>query len=69
MSQQTPSTQFPDAHSLASVHVVPFVFVHVPDFFASLELHVMPTPHEAAVQQTPSVQKPVDGQSPEPVHG
>jgi hypothetical protein len=53
LSQQTPSTQRPDPHSVLIVHAVPSGLLHVPVVPA---LHVIGAVHDADPQHTPSVQ-------------
>jgi hypothetical protein len=55
-SQQTPSTQAPDAHSPAAPHVVPSGFAQTPGL-AGLT-HVDPEGHADVEQQTLPTQKP-----------
>jgi hypothetical protein len=55
LSQQTPSTQFPDPHSAFAVHATPRGFEHVPK---PLALHVSGAAHDATTQQTPSTHLP-----------
>jgi hypothetical protein len=57
VSQQTPSTQWPEPHSTSVPHVAPFSFAHV-RLWPSIA-HELPAPHDCEPQQTPSVQKPL----------
>jgi hypothetical protein len=57
LSQHTPSTQEPLAHSALAVQVVPERLVHTP--LVNPALHDLPAPQEPTAQQTPSVQKPL----------
>jgi hypothetical protein len=56
VSQHTPSTQRPEPHSDAVVHVVPSVARQRPG--DAVLAHVLSVPQVAASQHTPSVQKP-----------
>jgi hypothetical protein len=51
--QHTPSAQFPDPHSLESVHATPSAFEQVPLLFA---LQTWPAGQDEVVQHTPSTQ-------------
>jgi hypothetical protein len=55
LSQHTPSAHTDDAHSSEVAQASPAFLAQVP-FFRSLA-HVLPTPHDASAQHTPSVQK------------
>jgi hypothetical protein len=57
VSQHTPSTQKPVAHSGPLSHALPRFFLQTPG--ASGVAHELPTSHSATPQQTPSVQNPV----------
>ena len=56
MSQQTPSTQKPEPHSVPLEQVVEIGLEQVPSPLAE---HVMGAAHEATEQQTPSTQLPL----------
>jgi hypothetical protein len=69
--QHTPSTHICERQTASPVHAEPFAARHVPFNVAPAEVgaHWLPAPQDATVQQTPSVQKPVLGQSLPVVHG
>mgnify|MGYP001546595558 CR=1 FL=1 len=56
VSQQTPSTQNPEPHSVLLEHAMPFGLLHFPA--APATLHLAPPAHDAEPQQTPSTQLP-----------
>jgi hypothetical protein len=56
-SQQTPSTQNPEPHSLAEVHAAAFGLLHEPCLPGTS--HRSPAAQAALPQQTPSTQLPV----------
>jgi hypothetical protein len=65
-SQQTPSTQNPEPHSLAPPQAVPLVLRHSPGLAGVL--HELPAPQVETPQHTPSVQKRPDEHSTELAH-
>jgi hypothetical protein len=65
LSQQIPSTQFPDPHSPPAAQAVPFCFMHLP-FGVSAQL--LPAPQSVFSQHTPSVQNRPLGHDAEVVH-